>query len=183
MTEKILLNFISAITLSGFSDWVEKLIALLKFPALLSGCGFAETLAWVLTFVISLGPKHIFNCFLYLNRNIIMKTHPNAVVSLKFGRRVIPEQQAVSDVTHVVASVFLELGIAFILSFGAESLSQTLMLGIALFGNCGWILLLTGKTALLSGLSVPFILFACAVLLGRRIHTLSKLVRHKRERK
>lgn len=178
-----IVDFISIITLSGFSSIAEKIIGYLGFTKSLATIPVMETLAWLIIFIISVGPNNLLICLLNVNKSFTQKIHPNAVVVLKKGKNIIPADYAEKASLHVVVTVMVELLLSFIFSFEADSLTTALLLGIAIPANAGWLLLLVGKTSLLAGFSAEMKIVMCIALIIARIKFLNSMRHHFKPRR
>ena len=173
-----IVDLFSIITLSGFSSFAEKIVGYLGFTKSLASIPATETIAWLIILIISVGPENLWICLLNVNKSFIQKIHPNAVVVLKQGKKIIPEDYAEKASLHVVVTVMVEFALAFIFSFEADSLFTALMLGVAIPANAGWILLLVGKTSLLAGFSAGMKIVICIALVIARIKFINSM-RHR----
>ena len=177
-----LFSIISLITLSGFSKYEEALVQLLRFPEALSQLPWCEVAAWCIILILTLGPKTIFKCILYVQKSVVVKVHPTAVVSYKTKKTSLSksqiEQKAVSLLVKLIGILFC----AFVISFEASSFTDAMLIAAAMVGNLGWALILIGKTGLLYSFSYGMQAFICIVLLIRRIYWITKKVNYNKTR-
>jgi len=74
---------------------------------------------------------------LLVRRNIYKRLHPNAVVAVKLGDQVIPEERVTSISTFTMLYAFIALLSCFVLSFDGLSMETTLSAVIAMMSNTG----------------------------------------------
>ena len=164
----IVTDIISIITVSGFSTFAESIVKLLRFPQSLSNLSWLESVAWVLLLLITIRPQRIISIIKNIEKSFIQKIHPNAVVEVKHKNELISDKQMQDNAASVITELIVMLLIAFILSFEVQNLTEAFLLSAAIYSNCGWLLLLIGKTNLLLSFSAGQKLFICLLLLARR---------------
>ncbi|GHU67605.1 Trk system potassium transporter TrkH [Clostridia bacterium] len=75
-----------------------------------------------------------------VRRNIYKRLHPNAVVAVKLGDKVVPADRVSSIATFVVIYVVIVFGSGFILAFENLDLETTLGTVIAMLSNTGLVM-------------------------------------------
>lgn len=178
-----IVDIFSILTLSGFSKLAEDIAAWLRFPKVLASFSMSECIAWIIIIVLLIKPRNIIICAKDIGRSFVKKLHPNAVVSVKYKGRYLTEEEIESASTYFISILALQLILIVVLSFEAQSVSDMFTLSAAVLGNSGWILLLFGKTALLSGLSPVMKMILTLCFIYRRAHLIKKIVRRFKTRR
>ena len=166
----ILVDIISIISLSGFSGFAESIIGKLGFTSVLRSMPLSDAVVFCLVLTLMIKPKNLIISLKNLSKSFTKKIHPNAVVSVKYKKKTVSNEDADYASLHLLSMICIQLILAFILSFEASDVLETLILSAALLGNSGWILLLFGHSSLTAGYSLLMKLLMCAaMILGRAV--------------
>lgn len=121
------------------------------------------------------------NSLRLMKRSIVLKAHPNAIVSLRRDKAPLSIEKASDDSFNVILYLAIHLILSFFLCFGMSDFSEAMLLTAAALGNNGWVLLLftdvSPGTLLGSGARI----YLCFVMLLGRALLIHRCRREKRD--
>lgn len=120
------------------------------------------------------GIGRIINSFILTGRTVVLKGHPDSVVSMRRDGRQLSKEKALDDALFIMVYFAAHLTVAFVLCFNTADFSQALLISAAALNGSGWIIALGNAgipgIELLSGgmkLFVALVILACRVFTVR----------------
>jgi len=117
---------------ADFNHWPQATHWLLIAVMIIGGCSGSTAGG------IKIGRAAV--ALLLVRRNIYKRLHPNAVVAVKLGDQVIPEERVTSISTFTMLYAFIALLSCFVLSFDNLNMETTLSAVIAMMSNTGLVI-------------------------------------------
>jgi len=180
---QILLDIIKGISFSGFSNFADSIISKLGFTKAIASFALSDVICYILLVVIFIGPKCLLINLKDISRSFTLKIHPTAVVNIKQKGKTVNPEKIESSSIHTLTIIATHIILMFILSFEASNFQEVLLTSAAILSNSGWILLIFGKTNILSSYSIGMQIFISVILILNRIKQIKILIDSKKLKK